>query len=112
MKIHPTAVIHPKAVLADDVEVGAYSVVGEHVRIGAGTRVFSHVCIDGWTDIGERCELHPFVSVGGPPQHMQYKGEPTKVVICIVLTEETVRFGNEQPLLDALLNATAGFLAT
>ena len=75
MKIHPTAVIHPKAVLADDVEVGAYSVVGEHVRIGAGTRVLSHVCIDGWTDIGERCELHPFVSVGGPPQHMQYKGE-------------------------------------
>jgi UDP-N-acetylglucosamine acyltransferase len=81
VKIHPTAVIHPKAVLADDVEVGAYSVVGEHVRIGAGTRVLSHVCIDGWTDIGERCEFHPFVSVGGPPQHMQYKGEPTKVVI-------------------------------
>ena len=81
MKIHPTAVIHPKAVLADDVEVGAYSVVGEHVTIGAGTRVLSHVSIDGWTDIGERCELHPFVSVGGPPQHMQYKGEPTKVVI-------------------------------
>ncbi len=80
MKIHPTAVIHPKAVLADDVEVGAYSVVGEHVTIGAGTRVLSHVAIDGWTDIGERCELHPFVSVGGPPQHMQYKGEPTKVV--------------------------------
>ena len=43
--------------------------------------LLSHVCIDGWTDIGERCELHPFVSVGGPPQHMQYKGEPTKVVI-------------------------------
>ena len=39
VKIHPTAVIHPKAVLADDVEVGAYSVVGEHVTIGAGTRV-------------------------------------------------------------------------
>ena len=38
MKIHPTAVVHPKAVLADDVEVGAYSVLGEHVRIGAGTR--------------------------------------------------------------------------
>ncbi|MDL1889972.1 acyl-[acyl-carrier-protein]--UDP-N-acetylglucosamine O-acyltransferase, partial [Nitrospirales bacterium NOB] len=52
MKIHPTAVIHPKAVLADDVEVGAYSVIGEHVRIGAGTRVLSHVSIDGWTEIG------------------------------------------------------------
>ena len=81
MKIHPTAVIHPKALLADDVEVGPYSVVGEHVSIGKGTKVSSHVCIDGWTEIGERCELHPFVSVGGPPQHMQYKNEATKVVI-------------------------------
>lgn len=69
MKIHPTAVIHPKAVLADDVEVGAYSVIGEHVRIGAGTRVLSHVSIDGWTEIGERCELHPFVSVGAAAAH-------------------------------------------
>jgi len=81
VRIHPTAVIHPKAVLADDVEVGPYSVIGEHVTIGKGTRVLAHVCIDGWTDIGERCELHPFVSVGGPPQHTHYKGEPTKVII-------------------------------
>jgi UDP-N-acetylglucosamine acyltransferase len=81
VKIHPTAVIHPKATLADDVEVGAYSVVGEHVVIGRGTRLLSHVYVDGWTEIGERCQLHPFVSVGGPPQHLHYKGEPTKVVI-------------------------------
>jgi UDP-N-acetylglucosamine acyltransferase len=54
VKIHPTAVIHPKALLADDVEVGPYSVVGEHVSIGKGTKVSSHVCIDGWTEIGRR----------------------------------------------------------
>ncbi len=81
MQIHPSAIVHPKAELADDVAVGPFCLVGEHVKIGQGTRLVSHVSVDGWTEIGERCELHPFVSIGGPPQHLHYKGEPTKVVI-------------------------------
>lgn len=81
MEIHPTAVVHPKAELADDVVIGPYCVVGEHVSIGRGTKLVSHVSVDGWTEIGERCHLYPFASVGGPPQHLHYKGEPTKVVI-------------------------------
>ena len=39
--IHPTALIDPKAELADDVEVGAYSIIDAKVRIGAGTKVRS-----------------------------------------------------------------------
>ena len=81
MQIHPSAIVHAKAELADDVVVGPFCLVGEHVKIGKGTRLLSHVSVDGWTEIGERCELHPFVSIGGPPQHLHYKGEPTKVVI-------------------------------
>lgn len=81
MQIHPQAIVHPQAKLADDVVVGPYCMVGEHVTIGKGTRLLSHVTVEGWTQIGERCELHPFVSIGGPPQHLQYKGEPTQVVI-------------------------------
>lgn len=81
MQIHPTAVVHPKAELADDVEVGPYSIVGEHARIGRGTRLVAHVYVDGWTEIGERCQFYPYASIGTPPQHLQYKGEPTKVVI-------------------------------
>ncbi len=81
MQIHSTAIVHPKASLADDVEVGPFCLIGEHVTIGKGTRLLSHVTVDGWTEIGERNELHPFASIGGPPQHLGYKGEPTKVVI-------------------------------
>ena len=81
VQIHASAVIHPKATLADDVVVGPFCVVGEHVTIGPGTRLVSHVAIDGWTEIGSRCELHPFVSIGAPPQHLNYTGESTKVVI-------------------------------
>ncbi len=81
MQIHSSAIVHPKARLADDVEVGPFCLIGEHVTIGRGTRLLSHVTVDGWTDIGERNELHPFVSIGGPPQHLGYKGEPTKVIV-------------------------------
>lgn len=81
MEIHPTAVIHPGAELAQDVVIGPFSVVGEHVKIGRGTRLVSHVYVEGWTEIGERCQLYPYASIGTPPQHLQYKGEPTRVVI-------------------------------
>jgi len=81
VQIHASAIIHPNAQLAADVVVGPFCVIGEHVTIGPGTRLVSHVAVDGWTEIGARCELHPFVSVGSPPQHLSYKGEPTKVVI-------------------------------
>ena len=81
MKIHPTAIVHPKANLHDDVEVGPFCLVGEHVTIGKGTQLLSHVVVEGWTEIGERNQFHPFASIGGPPQHLAYKGEPTRVVI-------------------------------
>ena len=81
VKIHPTAVIHPKAELADGVEVGPYSVIGEHVKIGRDTRVESHVLIEGWTTIGERNHFFSFSSIGTPPQDTGYKGEETYVEI-------------------------------
>lgn len=81
VKIHPTAVIHPKAELAEGVEVGPYSVIGEHVKIGKDTRVESHVLIEGWTTIGERNHFFSFSSIGTPPQDTSYKGEETHVTI-------------------------------
>lgn len=81
MEIHPTAIVHPKAKIAPGVKIGPYSLIGEHASIGKDTRIDSHVIVEGWTEIGERCHIFPFVSIGGPPQHMRYKGEPTRVVI-------------------------------
>jgi len=81
VSIHPTAVVHPKAHIADDVEIGPYSVVGEHVTIGAGTKIASHVQIEGWTTIGERNQIFSFSSVGAPPQDIGYRNEETYLII-------------------------------
>ena len=80
-RIHPSAVVHRGAQLADDVEVGAYSVIGEHVEVGAGSWIGPHVVLDGHLRIGRRNRIFQFASIGGPPQDKKYKGEPTSVEI-------------------------------
>ncbi|AJE03721.1 acyl-ACP--UDP-N-acetylglucosamine O-acyltransferase [Geobacter pickeringii] len=75
--IHPTALIHPKAELAEGVEIGPYAIIGEHVRIGRGTKVGPHSVIDGWTEIGEENQIFSMASVGGIPQDLKYQGEET-----------------------------------
>lgn len=79
--IHPTAIIDPAAVLAADVEVGAFSIIGPDVKIGAGTVIASHVVINGHTTIGERNRIFQFASVGEANQDKKYKDEPTRVEI-------------------------------
>jgi UDP-N-acetylglucosamine acyltransferase len=79
--IHPTAIVHRGARLAPDVEVGPYSVIGEHVEVGEGSFIGSHVVLDGHTRIGQRNTIWHFVSIGAPPQDKKYKGEPTGVEI-------------------------------
>lgn len=79
--IHPTALVSPRAELGDDVEIGAYCIIGEGVSIGARTRLISHVVVEGPTVIGEDCVIHPFAALGGPPQVLGYAGEPTRLEI-------------------------------
>lgn len=79
--IHPTAVIDPRAKLADDVRVGAFSTLGADVEIGAGTTIASHVTVEGPTVIGRNNHIFQFNSIGAAPQDKKYAGEPTRLVI-------------------------------
>jgi len=80
-RIHPTALIEAGAELDEDVDIGAYSTVGAHVRIGAGTHVASHAVIRGRTTIGKRNRIFQFTSIGEIPQDRKYTGEPTALAI-------------------------------
>jgi len=81
LEIHPLAIVHPGAKLAAGVKVGAFSTIGEFVRIGPDTVIGSHVVVEGWTEIGEKCHIFPFSSLGAAPQAIRYRGEPTRLVI-------------------------------
>jgi UDP-N-acetylglucosamine acyltransferase len=75
MLIHPTAIIHPGAALAADVQVGPYTIIGEHVSIGSGCWIGPHAVIEGWTEIGRDNRIFQFASVGAMPQDLKFRGE-------------------------------------
>jgi UDP-N-acetylglucosamine acyltransferase len=79
--IDPRAIVSPRAELAEDVTVGAYSIIGPDVVIGPGTVVGPHVVINGPTRIGANNRFYQFASIGDAPQDKKYKGEPTRLEI-------------------------------
>jgi UDP-N-acetylglucosamine acyltransferase len=86
--IHQTAIVDRGAEIAQDVEIGPYCIIGNKVTIKSGTRMAAHVTVDGPTDIGESCAIHPFAALGGPPQDLTYQGEDTR---CIIGSGNTIR---------------------
>jgi UDP-N-acetylglucosamine acyltransferase len=81
VKIHPTAIIDPKAELDSSVEVGAYSIIGAGVKVNADTRIGSHVVLKGPTTIGKNNQIFQFSSLGEQPQDKKFKDEPTTLEI-------------------------------
>jgi len=79
--IHPTAIVHPRAVIGEGAEIGPFCVVGEHVKIGPRTRLLAHVVVNGYTTIGEDSEINPFCSIGAPSQDRKYQGERSYTTI-------------------------------
>ncbi len=81
MRIHPTAIVEDGAEIGDGVEIGPYCRVGANASIGDGARLLSHVAVEGRTRLGAGSIVHPFAVLGGPPQHLGYKGEETSLII-------------------------------
>lgn len=79
--VHDTSIVGPSVQLDNDVEIGPYCVIHDGVRIEKGSKLLSHVVVEGDTQIGENCTIHPFSSIGFPPQDLKYKGEKTSLVI-------------------------------
>lgn len=99
--IHPSAYVHPGAQLAADVEVGPFAYVGEHVKAGKGTKIQHHASVEGHTSLGEGNIVGAYAVLGGAPQDLKYKGEPTRLEIgdrnqfreCVTVNTGTVTGG-------------------
>ncbi|MEH6469605.1 MAG: acyl-ACP--UDP-N-acetylglucosamine O-acyltransferase [Halopseudomonas sp.] len=75
------AIIDPKAQIADDVEIGPWTLIGPDVVIESGCRIASHVVIKGPTRIGKNNQIFQFASVGEACQDKKYRDEPTELII-------------------------------
>jgi UDP-N-acetylglucosamine acyltransferase len=94
--IDATARIADGAVLGPDVVIGPFCSVGPDVVLGAGCKLIASVHIGGRTTIGARTVVHPYAVLGGPPQSISYRGEPTQLVIgsdCMIREHVTMNTG-------------------
>ena len=66
--IHPSAVVDPRAKIADRVRIGPYAVIGEEVEIAAGVELGAHVVVTGRTSLGSGTRIHPSCVIGDEPQ--------------------------------------------
>jgi UDP-N-acetylglucosamine acyltransferase len=80
-KIHPSAVIDPKARLADDVEIGPYVVIEGEVELGSGCAVGPFCRFEGPVTVGPANRFVSHASIGAPPQDLKFKGDPTRLEI-------------------------------
>lgn len=79
--VHSTAVISPEARLAPDVTVGPFAVLEGAVTVGPGTTIAARAHLIGPLTLGANNRIHSGAVLGGDPQHLGYKGEPTTVEI-------------------------------
>jgi UDP-N-acetylglucosamine acyltransferase len=97
--IDPSARIEDGAVIGAGTSIGPYCVIGPHVVIGAGCKLMAHVSVAGHTTIGAGCVIYPFAALGGPPQDLSYRGEPTRLEIgegCCLREGVTMNVGTKK----------------
>ena len=96
--IDPSARIEATAAIGPNVTVGPYCTIGPHVTVGEGCRLLAHVNLTGHTTIGPRTVIHPFASLGSPPQSVHYRGGAARLVVgadCDIRENVTMNIGTE-----------------
>lgn len=81
VKIHPTAIVDPKAEFGPGTTVGPYCVVAADVVLGANCWLQHHVTLSGPMKAGPGNKFYAYCSIGQQTQDLKYKGEPTYLEI-------------------------------
>lgn len=82
--------------IGEGTEIGPYCIIGPHAVIGENCTLISHVQVMGHTTIGADCVISPFVALGGAPQDLSYRGEPTRLEVgpgCTIREGVTMNVG-------------------
>jgi UDP-N-acetylglucosamine acyltransferase len=95
-KIDPAARVEDGAVIGEGTVIGPYCLIGPNVVIGSNCRLIGHVTVIGHTSVGNDCVISPFAVLGGAPQDLSYRGEPTRLEIgsgCTIREGVTMNVG-------------------
>jgi UDP-N-acetylglucosamine acyltransferase len=81
VRIHPTAVLDPAADLDHDVEVGPFAIIGPNVQVGSGCRIAARATLECNVRLGSDVQVGAGSILGGDPQDLKYRGEPSWVEV-------------------------------
>jgi len=79
--IDKTAIIRHPSKIANNVYIGAYSIIGPNVEIGQNTWIDSHVIINSNSIIGNNNKFFKFSCIGGDPQSIKNNNNENKLII-------------------------------
>lgn len=79
--IHPTALVHAGAEIGRDVDIGAFAIVGDGCVLGDGCVIAPRATLERNVILGDGVKVGVGSVLGGDPQDLKYKGEPTTVEI-------------------------------
>lgn len=67
-RIHPTAIVHADARVAEDVTIDAYTIVEADAVVGEGSRLAAHVIVRSGCEVEPCVQVDSFAVLGGLPQ--------------------------------------------
>jgi UDP-N-acetylglucosamine acyltransferase len=73
--------VSPAAKIGKNVKIGSYSVIGDNVELGDDVEIMPHVCVDGYTAVGEGTRIFPFAAIGYSPQDLKFENEKSQLII-------------------------------
>ncbi|HTJ21279.1 MAG TPA: acyl-ACP--UDP-N-acetylglucosamine O-acyltransferase [Gemmatimonadaceae bacterium] len=79
--IHSTAIVHAGAEIGSGVEIGAFAIVGEGCVVGDGCIIAARATLERNVTLGAGVKVGVGSVLGGDPQDLKYKGEPTRVEV-------------------------------
>lgn len=113
-EVHPSAVVEAGAQLGEGVRIGPFCHVGAQVVLGDRVELKAHVSVSGVTAIGESTVVHPYASLGGPPQDMKHSGGESRLKIganCIIREGVTMNAGTDYGRQETRVGDNCFFLA-
>lgn len=112
-RVHPTAIVDPKAELADNCDVGPYCIIGPNVVLHDGVSLSAHVVVDGHTVLHAGTQVYAFAVLGLPPQHTRYAGEASTLTVgenTIIREHVTLHPGTSQGRMATEIGANCFFM--
>jgi len=94
--IHPSAVVDPRAEIADDAEIGPFCVVEADAVIGPRCVLGPHVTVKSHTRIAAECRIHAGAILGDLPQDKNFRPCRSFVEIgarCVIREGVTIHRG-------------------